>query len=405
VPSTGFKSRLGEWKKGLGLRALKKRLGAWKKARGPGIKELRFTFNRIRKSPLSIVGIVIILFFAFVAVLAPYLAPPHPVWDVAKIQDPFSIPRAGNRATPSPPSIENPFGQTVDQFDLYYGCVWGTITAFRVGAYVVAIILVIGLAVGLSAGYYGGLIDEVLMRFTDIIIAFPGLILAMAFTIALPDTLSFSLILFLPLLAIFFIITTISSLLTTERRELHKIRTLMYIVVASASCAGFAAILGRYMRDVNLISVSLTRLDKVLVSLILVGWPAYTRVIRGEVLRTKNEDYVEAAKAVGCSDSRIILRHIVPNTIYPILILASLDIGSIVLTAAALSFLGIGAPSNYADWGQLVQKCMSYMMGQPLITYWYIWLIPGAFIFTFCLGWNLLGDAVRDILDPTLRRR
>jgi peptide/nickel transport system permease protein len=99
-------------------------------------------------------------------------------------------------------------------------------------------------------------------------------------------------------------------------------------------------------------------------------------------------------------------RHIIPNAIYPILILASLDIGAIVLTAAALSFLGIGAPIDYADWGQIIQKAQNYMgTAGSLFNYWYIWIVPGIFIFIFGLGWNLLGDAIRDILDPTLRRR
>jgi peptide/nickel transport system permease protein len=377
----------------------------WIRARKLQIKEFRFTLGRVARSPLSIMGILIILYFAFLAVLAPVLAPPYPQWDVAKIQDPFSIPRAGNSPIPSSPSWEHPFGQTINQYDLYYGCIWGTITAFRVGATVVALTLAIGLAVGLTAGYYGGLIDEVLMRFTDIVIAFPGLILAMTFTIALPSDLSFSLLLFLLLLAIFFIIVTISYLPRAEKEELRKKRAFMCLLIAVASSTVFAGILSGHIQDINLLSISLSRLDKVLISLTLVGWPAYTRVIRGEVLRTRNEDYVEAAKASGCSSARIILRHIVPNTIYPILILASLDIGSVVLTAAALSFLGIGASVNYADWGQLVQKSQNYMMGQSLIRFWYIWLVPGAFIFTFSLGWNLLGDAIRDVLDPTMRRR
>jgi peptide/nickel transport system permease protein len=176
--------------------------------------------------------------------------------------------------------------------------------------------------------------------------------------------------------------------------------------ISIALLAAIATILGGAVSDVTALTIGLTRLDKVIFALVLVGWPGYTRVIRGEVLRARSEDYVEAAKAVGCSDIRIITRHIVPNTIYPILIMASLDIGSIVLLAAGLSFLGIGADSYYADWGQLINQSQDSIIGtNGLINYWYIWLIPGAFIFMFSLGWNLLGDAVRDILDPTLRRR
>lgn len=387
---------------------LSKKFYEWKKAREPTIKEFKFMLSNIGKSPLSIVGIFIILFYVIVALLAPYLAPPYPSWDVTKIRDPFAIPRAGNKFLPSPPSPDHPFGLTIDQYDIYYGCIWGSITAFRVGVYVVAISLLIGLTLGLVAGYYGGLVDEILMRFTDIIMAFPGLILAMTFTIALPGTLTIPMAVIVTLLTIFFFIVTIRNLVSVERREFLKTRTFIILIsVTLALMVTTAAIFLGYISDMEILNIPLTRLDKVLISLILVGWPGYARLIRGEVLRTKNEDYIEAAKAIGCSDLRIILRHIVPNTIYPIIILGSLDIGSIVLSAAALSFLGIGAEKNFADWGQLVQKSQQIMTAgaQSLLFYWYIWLIPGAFIFMFGLGWNLLGDALRDILDPTLRRR
>jgi peptide/nickel transport system permease protein len=154
-------------------------------------------------------------------------------------------------------------------------------------------------------------------------------------------------------------------------------------------------------------SLELTDLDKVLIALALVGWPGYTRVMRGEILRVRQEDYVEAAKAVGCSDFRIIVRHIIPNAMYPVIIMASLDIGSIVLTAAALSFLGIGAPLGYADWGQMISFARNWIWAgiENPWQYWYTFTIPGIFIFVFVLGWNLLGDAFRDILDPTLRRK
>jgi peptide/nickel transport system permease protein len=125
------------------------------------------------------------------------------------------------------------------------------------------------------------------------------------------------------------------------------------------------------------------------------------------MLRVKTEDYVEAAKAVGCSDLRVMVRHILPNAIYPLMIAASLDIGAIVLSAAALSFLGIGADPGFADWGQIISRSRDWIYATPQapLLYWYTFIIPGIFIFTFVLGWNLLGDALRDVLDPMLRRR
>jgi peptide/nickel transport system permease protein len=137
-----------------------------------------------------------------------------------------------------------------------------------------------------------------------------------------------------------------------------------------------------------------------------VGWPGYARLIRGEVLRVKNEDFVEASKASGSSDFRTITRHVLPNTIYPVLIVATLDIGSVVLLAAALSFIGIGAPVGYADWGQVISRAENWMSGPgDIVSYFYTFFIPGLFIALFVMGWNLLGDALRDVLDPMMRRR
>lgn len=285
--------------------------------------------RRVKDSPLSIMGATIILFFATVALLAPVLAPPV-------TEDPYKMPHEGWSRIPQPPSPKHIFGTTTGQYDIFYGCIWGTRTAFRIGFEVVGVSLAIAIAIGSVSGYYRGLVDELVMRFTDIIYAFPGLILAMALVVAF----------------------------------------------------------GR-------------NLDSVLFALVLVGWPTYTRMVRGEVLKVRQQDYVEAAKAVGGSDIRVIVRHVLPNSIYSVLIMASLNIGAVVLTAAALSFLGLGAGESFADWGQLISNSRDYIMGtsgDPL-AYWYTWLIPGLFIFAFVLGWNLLGDAFRDILDPTIRRR
>jgi peptide/nickel transport system permease protein len=205
-----------------------------------------------------------------------------------------------------------------------------------VGLQVIIAVLLIGIVLGSLAGYFGGVIDEVIMRATDIFLAFPPLILAMAIAIALGPS-----------------------------------------------------------------------LDNVIRVLIVVTWPVYARLIRGDILAIREEGYIEAAKAVGCSHLRILMRHILPNAIYPTLIMASLDMGAVVLAAAALSFLGLGAPEGYADWGQMIGFSRNWIVGPPgdPLRYWYTVAIPGLFILFFVLGWNLLGDAFRDILDPKLRRR
>jgi len=292
---------------------------------------LRFFFYHIRKNPLSVVGLTLIIIFAIIAIFAPLIAPtPEGQFD------PYKIPRDGYSQPPKPPSAEHIFGTTEGQYDIFYGVIWGTRTAFKIGIVVMGAVLVIGIALGSIAGYFGGIVDEVIMRITDIFLAFPPLILAMAVTIALGPGIT-----------------------------------------------------------------------SVMLAIIVVSWPSYARVIRGDILSIREEDYIEASRSVGSSHLRVILRHVLPNSIYPVFIMASLDIGAVVLTAAALSFLGLGLPTGYADWGQMINFARNWIVGTQNNTfaYWHAVMIPGLFIFFFVMGWNLLGDSLRDILDPRLARR
>jgi peptide/nickel transport system permease protein len=298
----------------------------------PTVKEIKFILKRIRSSPLSMAGLVLVLYNVTIAVFAPLLAPPT-------MYDPYRIPRdpkLGYQIEPLGPYADHIFGTTILSTDLYYGCIWGTRFAFQLGLEIISVTLVVGLILGMLAGFYGGLIDELIMRFTDIILAFPGLILSMAF-------------------------------------------------IAALSRSGWAT------------------MDAAVLSIILIGWPGYTRLIRGEVLRVKTEDYIEAAKASGASDLRIMVRHVLPNSIYSVIVVASLDFGSIVLTAAALSFLGLGQPPGYADWGRMIYDSITF--ANQGLKYWWTFTFPGIFIVLFVLGWNLLGDALRDVLDPLYRRK
>jgi len=312
----------------------KKKSGNFRKAIEPTFKELKFILKRVLRSPLSVAGLVLITYNVALALFAPFICPTVP-----GTADVYLIPRdqaLGFRIEPSAPSPTHLFGATRLQVDLLYGCVWGTRFAFQLGLEVIIATLAIGLTLGMISGYYGGFIDEVVMRFTDIILAFPGLILAMAF-------------------------------------------------VAVLARSGWST------------------LNAAVLSIVLIGWPGYTRLIRGEVLRVKGEDYIEAARAAGASDLRIMSRHILPNSIYSIIIVASLDFGSIVLVAAALSFLGLGSQPGTADWGRLIYDGVPFAsMG---LKYWWTIAYPGLFIVLFTLGWNLLGDALRDVLDPLSRRK
>ena len=295
------------------------------------MSDWKFMARQLVRNPLSLIGIIIIVIFAIIAIFAPLIAP-TPEGHL----NPYMIPHDGYSPIPQPPSEEHIFGTTQGQYDIFYGVIWGTRSAFRVGVIVIVIVLAIGILLGSLAGYFGGVLDEVIMRITDIFLAFPALILAMAIVSAI----------------------------------------------------------GPSVRSV-------------MIALTVVSWPSYARLIRGDILQVREEDYIEASRGLGASSGRVIIRHALPNAIYPTLVMASLDIGAVVLAAAALSFLGLGAPEGYADWGQLTSFARNWIVGPPgnPFKYWYAVTIPGLFILFFVLGWNLLGDAFRDILDPRLARR
>ena len=295
----------------------------------PRLRELLFTTRRFLKNPLSVIGLALVVIFGVIALIAPVLEPP-------RYPDPYRIPHTGFRIQPSPPSPEHPLGTMQQQYDMLYGLVWGARSAFRIGVVVVAANLLIGILLGLLAGYFGGALDEVIMRVTDIFFAIPFLVMAMALVVAI----------------------------------------------------------GRGLKAVIAV-------------LIILGWPSYTRVLRSDILVTRSRDFIMAARASGASHLRIMFTHVLPNAMYSVLILASLNIGSTILTAAALSFLGLGSETGTADWGQIVSLCRNWIVGTPTdrFAYWYVVFIPGFVISLFVLGWNLMGDAVRDVFDPRMRRR
>lgn len=318
------------------------------------------TMKRFRRNPLAITGAIIVIFYVLVAVFAPQLTvtqlssfrntcvrdlglgrdnvhnivnPLKGVFWRSIVAPPsscFDITRASYSSVPSPMSGKLWLGATSGGYDIYYGLVWGTRSAFYVGILVVGFALIVGGIFGSVAGYIGGVLDNALMRFVDVIFSIPSLIIA--------------------------------------------------IVI------------------VTILGQSLTN---VMISIMAVQWAPYSRILRGDIMAIKERDYVDGARALGARGPRIVGRHILPNSIGPLLVIASLDIGSVVLVAAALSFLGLGAPVGYADWGQMINFARDWIQGPPgqPFAYWYVSFWPGIIIVIFVLGFNLLGDAVRDVLD------
>jgi len=315
--------------------------------------ELYRILRGIFTNPLSVIGFALILFFVLVAAFAPQIAPP-----LENTRDPYKILRDGYSPYPKEPgevwskkAPELPFWYTPitgkDQWihffgtasggwDLFYGVVWGTRTAIKVGVIIEGITLFLGIIIGSLAGFYGGVLDTIMMRITEIFQTFPFILSAM----------------------------TLSAILTP--------------------------IIGKGLWPAT-------------IALIVFGWMSYARLIRGDILSVRERDYVMAARVVGASDSRIMFKHIIPNAIYPTLVVASLDIGTVVVSFAALSFLGIGTEIGYADWGQLVSFARDWI--PQLSKYYWILIYPGMALVLFVLGWNLVGDALRDIMDPRMRGR
>jgi peptide/nickel transport system permease protein len=281
----------------------------------PRIREFKFTLFLLRQSPLVLVGIGIGVSAFVLSFLAPWIAP------YGATQRNWAL----LRAYPSWTHLFGTDGQGADVFSrILYGLQLDLITAMEV----VAVGAAIGILVGVIAGYLGGITDEVLMRVTDIFLAFPGLILSMA----------------------------------------------------------IATALGRNWTNLT-------------ISLMIVWWPGYARIIRGQVLVEKEKLYVEAARSVGASNWRLAFRHILPNSIYPLLVAVTLDIGGVILTAAGLSFIGFGADVGAAELGRMVSDGAPFMLNEP----WII-VFPGLAILITAIGFNLIGDGLRDVLDPRLRR-
>jgi len=316
--------------------------------------------KKLLRNPTSLAGIILLTAFLIMAIFAPWFAPVPP-----KSRDPYIIPRDGFSTEPNPPSDEHLLGTTEGQYDIYYGIVWGARTAFRIGVVITLITTLMGILVGSIAGFYGGWLDELLMRITEIFQAFPFLLAA---------------------------ITLTSVLQTIYGRSEAGGLIIMAKIVAFLT-------FGQSLAE-DLDPVQLQILTGML-AIIFFGWMTVARVIRGNILSIKEFEYALAARAIGASDMRILFRHLLPNAVFPVLVIASMEIGSYVLTFAALSFLGLGAQRGYADWGQMISFARNWV--PSLAEYWYIVVFPGMAIVLFVLAWNLVGDALRDILDPRLR--
>lgn len=304
-------------------------------------RSVRYVAGRLLGNSSSIIGTVLLVAFGAIALAAPLLAPCPPDQRITCQVNAYRVPKYGFSPIPLKPSAAHPFGTTPSQYDIYYGVVWGTRTAFKSGVIIVLLSLLIGLTVGSVAAYYGGWIDEVLMRIVEIFQAFPYFLAAI---------------------------------------------TLATVLRSGGS--GLKSILGS-----NTIAPAV-------IALVLFGWMGYARLVRADILSIKEREFVMASRSLGASDLRIIAQHILPNSIFPVLVVASLDIGTIVQSFAGLSFFGLGVPAGYADWGQMIAGARKLITSVSFAENWFNVVYPGMALVLFSLAWNLIGDTVRDILDP-----
>ena len=292
--------------------------------------DLRYALHLFRRNPLVLVGLVLSIGSIAIALLSHLLVNPN-AWQLtnAPLKNCWDNPLFGwgnvnIAACPSPHALgTDSFGR-----DLLQMIILAIPTDLQIALEVVLSAVAIGIVFGATASYAGGIVDEAILRVTDIFLAVPGILLAIVFMVVFGRT--------IPVLT--------------------------------------AAVL-------------------------LIWWPTYVRLVRSQVLSEKERPYVEALRAMGAGRLRILFRHIVPNSIYPLLVQATLDIGSVILTVSALTFIGLSPSPLLPELGNLASLGSQYFFTAP-------WLIvfPGLTILLISLGFNLLGDGLRDILDPRLRR-
>lgn len=267
--------------------------------------------SAMRRNKLMTVGAAVALMISVLGLLAPLLAPYAP--DAA-------LPTQ----TLLPPSAVHWFGTDQLGRDVLSRILYGARVSPMIALLVLVLACVVGVPLGIAAGYFRGAIDDVIMRITDVFLAFPALLLALAIAAVLPPS-----------------------------------------------------------------------IGSVTFAVAITWWPWYTRLIRGQAASVSGRPYVEGARAAGVSHTRILFRHVLPNSLTPLIVQVSLDVSAVILTVSALSFLGLGAQDPTPDWGLMVSQGQQYFQTQ-----WWLVTFPGIAILLTAVAFNLLGDGLRDVLDP-----
>lgn len=286
----------------------------WRAEHASQINDFRRGLYRFSRNRLSVIGLSIVIVLLIVAITAPMWVPyPQDVTGKVNMAERLKA-----------PSAEHWFGTDDAGRDVFSRTIMATRISFQVGVIILVVAISIGVTLGAIAGYFGGWVNTVIMRFTDIMLTFPGIFLALA----------------------------------------------------------LSAALGRGVVNAML-------------ALSITWWPGYCRLVEAQMLKMREEDFVAGARAIGASNRRIIFRHILPNLLTAIIVKASMDFGFAVLSLASLGFIGVGVLPPEPDWGSMISAGRRFIPNS-----WWYSTFPGLFMFITVLAFNLLGDGLRDLLDP-----
>lgn len=286
---------------------------------GPKWKQLRESLYLLTRNKLSLFATILLAVILLMTIFAPIIIPyPEDISDATNVSEKYLA-----------PSSQHWMGTDELGRDIYSRVVYGGRVSISTAVVAVAVSLLIGVPLGAMAGSFGGWVDNVIMRITDVFLSFPPLLLAIA----------------------------------------------------------FVALLGNSLTN-TVLAISLS------------WWPWYTRLVRGQAISIRERKFVQAAETIGTGKMKIIFGHIIPNCISPVIVQASMDIGGVILTVASLSFLGLGAQAPTPEWGLMISTGRASFPDK-----WWYCIFPGLAIFITVLCFNLLGDAVREILDPKTRKK
>lgn len=279
---------------------------------------LRRSLYFLLRNPLTMAGVIIVAALFVVAALAPHLAPnPEQGAGLSNLEHRLEA-----------PSWDYLLGTDELGRDILSRVIYGSWISLRAAFTVIVLVILVGAPLGIIAGYFGGAVDEIIMRASDLVLAFPSLLLAVAIVAALGPNLT-----------------------------------------------------------------------NAMIALSVPWWPWYTRITRSQTMSLKERQFVEAARATGVPAFRIMLRHILPNCVTPVIVQATLDMGYIILALSGLGFLGLGSQPPTADWGVMISEGRSFILQQ-----WWISTFPGLAILVSVLGFNLVGDGIAEVMNPKRRR-